>query len=92
MHRTAAGKVEGAYPAVLADARQVLQPPIRAPSPAGDGVVHDGGPARHEDDGREDANAAADGAKYDGNGDSRELELVEHVHDETDVIGVDATT
>lgn len=64
----ATGKVETSH---------LVRPAARIPSPAGDGVVDDGGPDKHEDNAGQHTAALSDCASGEGDGDGREHALVD---------------
>lgn len=68
MDGTTAGKVEG---------REIVQPTLGVPSPAGDRAVDDGGPDETEDEAGDDLAALKGAADDDHDGAGAEHELVE---------------
>lgn len=66
--RRAPGEVETAH---------LVAPSQRAPGPAGDRIVNEGGPDEHEDDAGKHPAALGNGTRSQGHGDGREHALVE---------------
>lgn len=68
MHGRATCKVQPA---------ELIRPPGRVPRPAGDGVIDDGGPDKHEDDAWKHAAALGDGTHGECDGDSAKHALID---------------
>jgi hypothetical protein len=80
VHRCAAGKVIAAHN---------VAPAIGVPSPAGDGIVNDGGPAEGEDHGRQKTAAFGGGANGECDRDGGEHALVDGKHQIWNAAGAD---